>query len=120
MGNQLKLAGAASVVDLFLGSEKTLDLGALTDLSAIIVGDIFEDNLGQLLYVVDVQNSSFPHRLTIKDSDNNFAAGAWRILSSNASYLTARVERDGKVIGSSAAFRTLIGDVDLSYGSLTW
>lgn len=123
LGNQVLLTGDSATLAIWTGSEKTLDLsdlGVPSDLSSISEGDILEDNSGQLLHVVSVQNTTPPHQLTVKDSDNKFAAGSWRILSSNSAYFTVWIKRDGVTIGTPKTYGTLIGNVDFTYGSISW
>ena len=122
-GNQVLLSGDSSVVVGSLGSEKTLelsDLGVPADLSGMEINDILEDNSGNLMYIIDVQNTTLPHQITMKDNDNNFDPGAWQILASNTTYFTVWIERDGLIIGSPKTYSTLIGDVDFSFGSVSW
>ena len=123
LGNQVLLTGDSAAIASWVGSEKILDLqdlGVPSDLSSISTGDILEDNAGQLMFIVDVQNTTMPHQLTVKDSDNNFAPGAWRILTSNSAYFTVWIERDGIILGTPKTYGTLIGDVSFSYGSAAW
>lgn len=105
------------------GTNKNLQLtvgGVPADLSAISVNDILEDNSGNLFFINTVQNTSAPHTLVIKDSNNNLDLGSWRILQSNYAYFSVWIERDGLVVGSPTVYATLIGDVDFSYGSASW
>ena len=123
LGNQVLLTGDSAAIASWVGSEKILDLqdlGVPSDLSSISTGDILEDNAGQLLFIVDVQNTTIPHQLTVKDSDNNFTPGVWRILSSNSAYFTVWIERDGLTLGTLKTYGTLIDNVSFSYGSAAW
>jgi len=123
LGNQVLLTGDSAAVFNWAGSEKTLDLsdlGVPSDLSSISTGDILEDNSGQLLHIISVQNTTPPHQLTVKDSDNKFDTGTWRILSSNSAYFTVWIKRDGITVGTPKTYGTLIGNVDFSYGSIAW
>lgn len=137
MGNQVVSSGDSAVIAPggWIGSEKTLDLtdlGVPLDLSSVSIGDVLEfSHPGDAgppvippgpanLFIIDVQNTIPPHQLTVKDSDNQFSAGAFQILSSNSAYFTTWIERDGVVIGPPKTYGTLTGDVDFSYGSNTW
>lgn len=119
----VKLTGTNAVIATggWIGSEKTLDLeSGAADLTTVSLEDYFEDNTGRLLPIVNIQNTSAPHQLTVKDNDNQFAPGNWRIVSSNFAYFTVWIERDGKTLGPPKTYGSLIGDVSFSYGSLTW
>ncbi|MDF1567865.1 MAG: hypothetical protein RQ801_13885 [Spirochaetaceae bacterium] len=118
-----KLTGANAVIAPggWIGSERILDLESGTaDLSTVSLDDYFEDDSERLLPIVDIQNTSAPHQLTIKDNDNQFVPGNWRIVSSNFAYFTVWIQRDGKTLGPPKTHASLIGDVSFSYGSLTW
>ena len=121
--NQVKLTGTNAVIAPggWVGSEKTLDLDSgVPNLKDIAVGDYLEDNSARLLPIIDVQNTTVPHRITVKDNNNNFDPGSWRILTSNLAYFTVWIERDGIVLGPPKTYGSLIGDVSFSYGSLAW
>lgn len=122
-GNIVLSSGDGTSVTGSSGSDKTIELTNLTvpeNLSTISVGDILEDNSVNLLHIINVQNTTVPHYVVVKDSDNNFDAGNWRILSDNSAYFTVWVERDGVVIGSPRIYSTLINNVSFTYGSIAW
>jgi len=130
-GNQEKITGDSAVVAPggWVGSEKTLnlsDLGIPADLTDLQIGDLLEFTYPgpppeqKYLHVINVQNTSTPHQLTVKDSDNRFSPGTWKILSTNSAYFTVWVERDGVRLGTPKTYGNLIGNVNFTYGSLSW
>ena len=136
-GNQVVLSGDSAVLAPggWVGSEKTLNLSNLgipSDLSGVAVGDILEfpypgdpgppvtPAAPAYAFIVNVQNLTPPHQLTIKDSDNHFASGAFSIYSRNAAYFTVWIQRDGITLGPPKTYGVLIDDVDFSYGSSAW